>query len=1416
MDELPDTPPAAPPPEPTPPPAVVRRRRRRLGLWLGLVAMVLVLSVVGGALFGVFWAAASPRGTAWLLANLARSGVGVTVVEPSGALVGDFSAKQVVVQAGRTTVTVDDPVWKGLSVAYTRYPATWARLKAASLHASRVTVVVAPDPASHEPTTLPTDLQLPVEIDVADVAVAELHVPGLEDYPLRDVRGRVHLGDDQGRFHRFDDVRVRAEPLTVSGHGHIAAVGDLAMDVALDAVQADPAGAVASPPLPAWAQALRKDWQGRLVAKGPLAAFDTTLQVKGKGQTLDADARIEPLQAWPLTALDLKTVAFDASALSGRAPATSLTGSVRITPLDAKAGGEGGLHVSGSLVNARPGPWSDHHVPARSVKVDLRGRLRADGPIDLETFEALLSDGRRDAGVLRGAGHWDSERFDLKAELQQVRPSLVDPSLPAMSLSGPVTASGTWPRGADGQRAAVPQFDAQARLAGRLIDPDRAVQVNLEARGDGQRIDVRRFDADAGGARASLTGHAAFLPQGWQVVAQGALADFDPRPWFPSPANAPWQTGTHRFNLKAAVDLTLPRASAGSRTPSLMQRLAAVRGTADVDLQPSVLAGVPLSGRVALRHPSAGEPVQVDAALDIDGNRVTAAGLVAPDLDGARDRWTASAELPVAAKLAPVLRLLPPVVATGTVDGLAGSLSASTEVRGRWPAIDVAGKARVPQLRAGPLSIDKGEARWTFATRPDAPLDINVTVDDAGWGGQHTAATRLVLKGTPATHTLSLHTELRAAPPAWAEGLQPRPASATATPARTIVTLDAQGGATGGPLATGRDAPPLAWAGTLQQLELRGGPAGAPWVATRNLGITFEFGDAPHLVLQPGRADILTAGLRWDRIEWHAGHGVTTQQLDMQAELEPLQVAPLLARVQPDFGWGGDLRIGGKVNVRQTTAFSADIVLERISGDLTVTDDSGTQPLGLSDLVLSLTAENGVWTFTQGLAGKQLGVAAGAFIARTSPERAWPDADAPLQGVLDAQVENLGTWGAWVPTGWRLGGKLRVMAGLGGRFGAPEYTGRMLGNGISVRNVLEGVDVHDGEVDISLKGDSAHIEKFTAQGGNGTISLSGSAQFGEQPRARLTLDARTFQLLARIDRRIVASGQGTLDLDRTNVRVDGRFDVDEGLIDFSRSDAPSLGNDVVVTNRTANEPPPAPAPTRRRDVAINLTLGLGDKLHLKGRGIETDLRGEMKLTTPNGLPVFTGSIRAENGSYAAYNQKLTIDRGIITFNGPVNDPRLDIEATRPNLDVRVGVSVSGSALNPRIRLFSDPEMSDTEKLSYLMLGHGSDGLGSSDTAMLQRAALALIAGDSPGITDQVLHSIGLDDLSVRQSDTDSKDTVVAVGKQISRRWYLGYERSLNTTQGSWQLVYRIARRFTVRAESGTDNSLSVIWTWRWD
>jgi len=181
-----------------------------------------------------------------------------------------------------------------------------------------------------------------------------------------------------------------------------------------------------------------------------------------------------------------------------------------------------------------------------------------------------------------------------------------------------------------------------------------------------------------------------------------------------------------------------------------------------------------------------------------------------------------------------------------------------------------------------------------------------------------------------------------------------------------------------------------------------------------------------------------------------------------------------------------------------------------------------------------------------------------------------------------------------------------------------------------------------------------------------------------------------------------------------------------------------------------------------------------------------------------------------------------IDRGSIAFTGPVENPRLDILAMRAqsasasSSDVKVGVTITGTAQDPRVRLYSDPSMSETEKLSWLVLGRAPTGLGGADLGLLQSAAVALLSGEGTSPTDNLIGLLGLDELSVKQSEGTVRDTVVNVGKQVSKYWYVGYERNLTATGGNWQLIYRLAQRFTLRAQAGVDNAVDFIWSWRWD
>ena len=1411
------------------------QRRLRRGWVAALVGLVVLVSLVGAGLYSLWWAAFSEPGSAWLLSKVP----GLVIVKPKGALGRDFEAERLeLALPGGDQLVLSGVGWRGLSVNRFGNASPYLHIVIDALYAQRVDLVSAPK-AKTEPLQAPASLRLPFELEVKSLKVGELHAGVLGAQPVRGLSAALHLGADGGALHKVDGLSLAWGRLHAVGSARIGADALMPLDASIGVAQE------AGDTLTAWSSQVRL--AGPLQAP-LLQASLRTLPAAGaqRPQSLALRATLKPFASWPLGDLQAHTDELDLSAFHAAAPATALSGDAVVVSraLDQP------ITVKLDLKNAQAGRWNEGKLPVRSVTVELQGRADDPSTLDLRRLDAELGTQQQAAGSVQGQGRWTPERWNVDATLKTVQPSLLDARASAMQFSGPVSASGSG-FSAAGANADAATVDLKADLAGQLSgavlgtqlkrEQVRTVQLKVDAQLNPLKIELRDLQAQTGGARATVTGKLTREKREapWHAVAKASLVDFDPSPWWPGREDSPWRKGPHRLNAKADVDLTAPQ-TAG--TLSAAEQLAALRGQAGLRLADSVLAGVTLSGEVKLNAADGALTVPV-LKLDVAGNRLSADGRYVTTPGGAGgDRWDLTLAAPALARLAPLWLLLQPAGADGR---LAGTLSASARVTGRWPEIATQGELDANALRAGTLSLQAAQARWQLGSSLDAAIEAQASLTKLAWGESQAASiesVQLQLKGTGSAHSLDLRAESRALPPEWTQALQTAqalnapagPAAAASAPAtpgtpavapanagRSVALLQAQGGlqAAQGNTASG-------WRGSLNRLEwLDSAANAAPWLRARDINLDLQWaGGPPRVSAQPGRVELLGGALRWSRLNWRAAEGNSAGQIDVQADVEPLRVAPLLARAQPNFGWGGDLQLAGHINLRSAPNFTADVVIERQSGDLTVTDEIGTQALGLTDLRVALDAKDGVWSFTQGLAGKTLGVGAGAVVARTTPQALWPAADTPIQGVLELQVANLGTWGPWVPAGWRLGGELRTSATIGGRFGAPEYTGEIRAKALSVRNFLEGVNVSDGDVLIGLQATSARIERFTLRAGAGTLQVEGTASLGEAPKAQLKLVAEQFQLLGRVDRRVVTSGQAQLQLDRQSLTLDGKFGIDEALIDFSRSDAPSLGDDVQVRRaKPSDDPkvaaaaiargPATPAPTRK--VALDLKVALGDKLRLRGRGLDTLLKGDLHLTSPGGRLAVNGTVNASDGTYEAYGQKLSIDRGDIAFNGPLDNPRLDIEAVRPDSDVRVGVAVTGTAVNPRIRLFSVPELSDIDKLSWLVMGRASDGLGRADTALLQRAAVALLSGEGPGVTDQVIKAIGLDQVSLKQSDGEVRETVVSLGKNLSRRWYVGYERGLNATAGTWQLIYRIAQRFTLRAQSGLDNSLDVIWTWRW-
>ena len=600
-------------------------------------------------------------------------------------------------------------------------------------------------------------------------------------------------------------------------------------------------------------------------------------------------------------------------------------------------------------------------------------------------------------------------------------------------------------------------------------------------------------------------------------------------------------------------------------------------------------------------------------------------------------------------------------------------------------------------------------------------------------------------------------------------------------------------------------------------------------------GQTLSLGDGSARLSAPlpGQALISWQPARWSQQGQHSSW-------QTQGALQGLPLAWLDQWAQStlaQMGIGGDLLLGGQWQANaDDAALQLRATLARASGDLLLqTGDAalGTLRAGLSDAQLMLSAQGEQVAAKLSWRSEHAGQAQAEFSSRLTRQNArwdWP-LDAPLRGTVQAQLPPLADWSRLAPPGWRVRGALQAQAELSGTRAAPQWHGTLDAQDLALSSVVEGIDFSKGTLRAKLDGQRLEILAFSFAGAGdaGTLTGSGSLDWPDagapaatlRSRLRMALDvqAQALRVSSMADRRLLLSGQLAARLEANRLSLRGKLRADQALFVLPEDTAPRLGQDVLLrkpaaTARSSASSTDAPsAPSVIPDIAVSLDLG--PRFLVRGHGLATRLSGQLELRSgsePSRAPRLSGELRAIGGTYKAYGQQLNIEQGVLRFDGPYDNPALDILAIRAQLQQRVGVRISGSALSPIVRLYAEPDLPDAEKLSWLMLGRAPAN-GGSEAAVLQQAALSLLGGDRSGVSGGLATALGLDQVAL---GSNTGETTVTLGKSIARNFYVAYERSLSSALGSFSIFYELSRRFTLRGRTGEQSALDLIFTLRYD
>jgi translocation and assembly module TamB len=581
-----------------------------------------------------------------------------------------------------------------------------------------------------------------------------------------------------------------------------------------------------------------------------------------------------------------------------------------------------------------------------------------------------------------------------------------------------------------------------------------------------------------------------------------------------------------------------------------------------------------------------------------------------------------------------------------------------------------------------------------------------------------------------------------------------------------------------------------------------------------------------------------TALLSWDPLTWAGG------QLRTSGRLAGLPMAWLELAGGPQLAGSalrGDLVFDAQWDAVLGENLRLRANLARRSGDVSVLAENaeGTSTrvqAGVREARVSIEGDGEAVTVGLQWDSERAGNAQGRVatrLARTGEGWSWPET-APLSGQLRAQLPRLGVWSLLAPPGWRLRGSLAADVTVAGTRADPSMSGNLQADDLALRSVVDGVALQDGRLRARLDGRRLLLDEFILRGtgpAGGSLSAGGEGSWlREGPQVRVTAKLDRLRASSRSERELTLSGQVSARLDASGADVRGGLRVDRARITLPDEAAPRLGDDVVVRNL----PPGVALGAQRRSasgsgsgsggsgkaagrsLALAVNLDLGNDFRIQGRGISTRLEGTVLVAGDSLIePRLTGVINTAGGEYRAYGQRLDIERGVLRFTGPIDNPALDILAVRPRLTQRVGVQVTGTAQAPFVRLYAEPDLPEAEKLSWLVLGRPA-AEGGAETALLQQAAVALLASRTGGRTGGrgPAGLLGLDELSFKREGVDGP--AVTLGKRLGQNLYAAYERSLSGALGTLYVFYDLSQRLTLRAQAGERAAVDLIYKFAYD
>jgi translocation and assembly module TamB len=1182
---------------------------------------------------------------------------------------------------------------------------------------------------------------------------------------------------------------------------------------------------------------------GQITIRGSVARFDSWGAIEGAmapAGNFRLDYRVTRQgDAWQVHQADLTLPGTPSRvALRGRVvlPVTAANGASNLD-LDLQASWRDAAWPPRGKA-AFASPRGEAHVLARASGGGApAGSLSSEGTVS--AVVTSLGPVAASYRLTRQGGDWHLEKLDLAVPgtpthlaasgrmTQRGQGFDVDAALDWRDLAWPLTGP-----------AAVKSRQGQARVAGSLDSFRAQISAELEAKA-GQVAAAKRTANPGDASKAATRGGpsvAANLSGGPTVA-----ANLSGGPSPAQPVSSASSAGATTDGGAATGGARFTLSGTGNRARFHIESLAAdvlsghLQGHGDVTWSPRLGWNLTLSaqgidpatvrpdlpGRLAFDLATRGEsqPSGLTGSVDLPRLQGTLRGqpvavtatvrLAGPSYDLSRldARW-GTARLRASGRLgdrfdlgfdaqAPNLGLVMPAAT--------GSLTAQGHLSGAAKTPRVQASAHAQGLRLGTQSVGDATLRADVDLASSGPFQLDADLHEVNAGGQLISRLTVQSRGTSASHTLAL--------------------SATGLGDQKNARFDlGLAGGVSGPLGAGST-----WRGQISRLDLRSSPvgdwslqqaaalqAGASAVELRDL-CWVAVGNAPSTGGGGARSAAgaaggarLCASVAWSQAGPWAGQAtLTSLPLDLMKPLLP-----------PDLTITGDINGKAEAHGGSRGIAGADIDLAPGPGDLRFPAEEGR--------TVAVHFERGTLRAQAGPAGGNATAAlaftnVGTFNADLRLPRLTQGvvlSSQPLGGTIAVHLRDLTFLEGFVPDLRRLAGSLNADLSLAGTAAAPRLTGQARLEGGRAQVPLYGLDLKDIRLAATASGGTTLAIDAGATSGPGSIRITGSS--GLMPSAsapvHLAVTGSRFEVMGTRDVRILVTPDLKVDYQGTAARVTGQVTIPEAHVQVRKS--PKGGpiepsKDVVFVGGLK---PQAQQVSKAR-LALSTRVRLvipNPAIELDAFGLKGQPYGSLLLVENPGSTTAAGTGEldiAPGGTFQAYGQDLTVERGRLIFGGPLDDPAIDIRASRVSDDrtVTAGIEAKGTLKEPQFSVWSNPAMGQSDALAYVMLGHGLNSANQQEGSRVANAASSLGLAGAGMLAKSIGARFGLEEASI-ESKGNWNQASLMLGKYLAPHLYVIYGIGLFQPVSTFRIRYIINSRWTLQAESSNETGADVLYT----